>query len=266
MKRKTLSLWHCKVSSPVNLNPPKTDNLLGNAGQQPIRRRLGRRGAGMAEGPQSLRVVGGFMNVDVPLASSRRQDAYGLSRICPCQVREMTEGAAVREVIGGVMGGKLHRLERRNSCNQQHYREQPQAQAAKFHRRSELYTLVPLPPILYGIQQNARVAIHGARKASAGKHNRRYSRTRVARYHSADGRFRACAIATSRSCNSPIVSGLTACPNRTSVLAILSAFNPTYHLGLPPRRLPLTRQSSGRYSEEKAEKWRKPTDPHEGVP
>ena len=127
------------------------------------------------------------MNVDVPLASSRRQDAYGLSRICPCQVREMTEGAAVREVIGGVMGGKLHRLERRNSCNQQHYREQPQAQAAKFHRRSELYTLVPLPPILYGIQQNARVAIHGARKASAGKHNRRYSRTRAARYHSADG-------------------------------------------------------------------------------
>ena len=79
------------------------------------------------------------MNVDVPLASSRRQDAYGLSRICPCQVREMTEGAAVREVIGGVMGGKLHRLERRNSCNQQHYCEQPQAQAAKFHRRSELY-------------------------------------------------------------------------------------------------------------------------------
>ena len=88
------------------------------------------------------------MNVNMPLASSRRQDAYGLSRICPCQVREMTEGAAVREVIGGVMGGKLHRLERRNSCNQQHYREQPQAQAAKFHRRSELYTLVPLPPIL----------------------------------------------------------------------------------------------------------------------
>ena len=93
----------------------------------------------MDDGLQSLRVVGAFMNADVPLASSRRQDAYGLSRICPCQVREMAEGTAVLEVIGGVMGGKLHRLERRNSCNQQHYREQPQTQAAQFHRRLELY-------------------------------------------------------------------------------------------------------------------------------
>ena len=104
----------------------------------------------MTEGPQSLGVVGAFMNVDVPLASSRRQDAYGLSRICPCQVREMTEGAAVREVIGGVMGGKLHRLERRNSRNQQYYRDQPQAQTAQFHRRLN-YTLVPFASILCGI-------------------------------------------------------------------------------------------------------------------
>jgi hypothetical protein len=51
------------------------------------------------------------MNGDVPLASCRREDAYCLSRICPCQVREMAKGAAMCEVIGGVMRGKLHRLE-----------------------------------------------------------------------------------------------------------------------------------------------------------
>jgi hypothetical protein len=65
------------------------------------------------------------MNGNVPLGCNRRQDAYALGRICPGQVREVTEGAAMREVIVRVMGRKLHGLERENSCNQQYYRKQP---------------------------------------------------------------------------------------------------------------------------------------------
>jgi hypothetical protein len=46
---------------------------------------------------------------------------------------EMTEGAAMREVIVGVIGGKRRRLERERSCDQQQYRKRSYTKAMKLH-------------------------------------------------------------------------------------------------------------------------------------
>jgi len=56
-----------------------------------------------------------------------------LSRVCQRQVGEMTEGAAMREVIVGVIGGKRRRLERERNCNQEQYRKRPYIEAMKLH-------------------------------------------------------------------------------------------------------------------------------------
>ena len=97
--------------------------------------RLGRRRAGMAESHGRSAVAGAFLNGDVPFGDNQRQDAQRSSRIRQRQMREVTEGAAVREVIGGVIGGKRRRLERERSRNQQQYRQSPYIMAVKLHKR-----------------------------------------------------------------------------------------------------------------------------------
>src|SRR5690349_4674302 len=97
--------------------------------------RLGRRRAGMAESHGRSAVAGAFLNGDVPFGDNQGQDAQRSSRIRQRQMREVTEGAAVREVIGGVIGGKRGRLERERSGNQQQYRQSPYIMAVKLHKR-----------------------------------------------------------------------------------------------------------------------------------
>ena len=92
----------------------------------------------MAESHEGFPVAGAFLNGDVPLGDNRRQDAQRSSRVRQRQVREVTEGAAVREVIGGVIGGKRRRLERKRSRNQQQYRQSPYIMAVKL-QALELY-------------------------------------------------------------------------------------------------------------------------------
>ena len=93
----------------------------------------------MAEGDQRLAVAETFVSGDVPLRGNRRQDAQGLRRVRPSHVRQMTEGAAMREVFVRVMGGKGDCLERERRRNQQQNRKPPYAGAVKCHRRLELY-------------------------------------------------------------------------------------------------------------------------------
>ena len=83
-----------------------------------IRRRLGGRGAGMAEGYQDFAVSGALLDGNVPFGGNRRQNAQCLCRVGPRQVGEVAKGAAVIEVIGGMMGGKRHRLQRERGCNE----------------------------------------------------------------------------------------------------------------------------------------------------
>ena len=93
----------------------------------------------MAEGHQRLAVTEALMNGDVPLRGDRLEDAYGLRRVRPCHMRQMTKGAAMAEALGGVVGGKRNCLERERSRNQQQNRKPPYARAVNCHRRLELY-------------------------------------------------------------------------------------------------------------------------------
>ena len=79
----------------------------------------------MAEGDQRFPVAEALMNGDVPLCGNRRQDAQRFSRVRPGHVRQMTEGAAMGEIFGRVMGGKRYCLKRERSCNQQQNRKPP---------------------------------------------------------------------------------------------------------------------------------------------
>jgi hypothetical protein len=77
----------------------------------------------MAEGDQDFTVSGALLNGDVPFGGDRGQNVQGLRRVGPCQVGEMTEGAAVVQVICRVMGGKRHGLERERGYDQKQDRE-----------------------------------------------------------------------------------------------------------------------------------------------
>lgn len=90
-----------------------------------IRRRLGGRGAGMAEGHQCFPIAGAFLDGDVPFGGNRGQNAQCLRRIGPRQVGKMAEGATMAEMIGGMMGGKRHRLQQKRRRDQQQYRKRP---------------------------------------------------------------------------------------------------------------------------------------------
>ena len=79
----------------------------------------------MAEGYQGFAVSGAFLDGDVPFGGDRGQDAQGLRGVGPCQVREMTEGAAMVKVIGGVMGGERQGLQREGRGDEQQYRKRP---------------------------------------------------------------------------------------------------------------------------------------------
>src|SRR5450631_202019 len=105
------------------------------------RRRLGGRGAGMAQGHQRFAVSGALLDSDVPFGGDRGQYAQGLRGVSPRQVGEMAEGATVVQVTGRMMLGKRHRLQRERSYDQQQYRKRSQAGGAKFHRHLN-YTAV----------------------------------------------------------------------------------------------------------------------------
>lgn len=49
----------------------------------------------MAEGDKRFPIAEALMNGDVPLRSHWREDAQGLSRVRPGDVRQMTKGAAM---------------------------------------------------------------------------------------------------------------------------------------------------------------------------
>lgn len=66
----------------------------------------------MAEGDQDFAVPGALLDGDVPFGGDRGQKIQGLRRVGPCHVGEMTEGAAVVQVIRRVMGGKRKGLQR----------------------------------------------------------------------------------------------------------------------------------------------------------
>ena len=76
----------------------------------------------MAEGYQGFAVSGALLDGDVPFGRDRGQNTQGLCRVGPGQVGEVTEGAAVAEVIGRMMSGERHRLQRERGCDEQQYR------------------------------------------------------------------------------------------------------------------------------------------------
>ena len=77
----------------------------------------------MAEGNQGFAVAGALLDGDVPFGGDRGQNAQGLRRVGPCQVGEMTEGAAVVQVICRMMGGKRQGLQRKRGYDQKQDRE-----------------------------------------------------------------------------------------------------------------------------------------------
>ena len=79
----------------------------------------------MAQGYQRFAVPGAFLDGNMPFRGNRSEKAQGLRGVRPCQVGEMTEGAAMVEVIGGVMGGERQGLQRERRCDQQQYRKRP---------------------------------------------------------------------------------------------------------------------------------------------
>ena len=79
----------------------------------------------MAEGYQCFAVPGTFLDGDVPFGGDRGQDAQSLRRVGPGQMGEMAEGAAMVQVIGGVMSGQRHCLQGERRGDKQQYRERP---------------------------------------------------------------------------------------------------------------------------------------------
>jgi hypothetical protein len=77
----------------------------------------------VAEGYQGFAVAGALLYGDVPLRGDGRKKAEGLRGIGPSQVREMTEGAAVVQVICRVMGGKRQGLQRESGHDQEQDRK-----------------------------------------------------------------------------------------------------------------------------------------------
>jgi len=72
----------------------------------------------VAQGYQGFTVAGALLDGDVPFGADRGQNAQCLRGVSPSEVGEMAEGAAMIQMIGGMVGRKRQGLQRERRGDQ----------------------------------------------------------------------------------------------------------------------------------------------------